>query len=166
MDYWTYLLLLMVGATGSLAACLKQFSWKKGAAKKAVKRGVVLGVSLAVFDWVFETWGAGAGYWSTAGSAFFIGAVPFEVSLIALCTGMTYHWIFPKKFSWLLAVSSSVVIAVVGAGVEASLNEQKLLVYAGGWTSVHAFASYFLAFLGMYLVNAWLNSRRSLTPRP
>ncbi|MCX6767964.1 MAG: hypothetical protein NTY90_04540 [Candidatus Micrarchaeota archaeon] len=161
LNYWVYLLVLAAGIAGSFAGYAQVSGlWKKGAERTVLRRGLVLGAILAVFDWVFENAGALFGYWHTAGSTLFLGAVPIEVFFIALSAGAAYNWIFPQKFSWLFAVCSSAVIAVIGAGIEASLAQEGLLVYTGGWTSAHAVVAYFAVFLGMYFVNRWLNSRK------
>ncbi len=161
MNYWVYLLVLSVGLVGTFAGYAQVIGWwKKANVKAIVRKGLTLGLILAVFDWVFENAGAILGYWHSVGSTLFLGAVPVEVFFIALCAGAFYNWIAPKQFSWLLALASSLVIAVIGSGIEASLAEQNLLVYTGGWTSTHALVAYFVVFLGMYFANRWVEARK------
>ena len=160
MNYWVYLLVLSAGMVGTFAGYSQLVGWWKKDQKKILRHGLMLGLILAVFDWVFENAGAIFGYWHTAGSNLFLGAVPIEVFFIALCAGAFYNWVAPKQFSWLLAVASSVVIGVMGSGIEASLAEQGLLVYTGGWTSAHALVAYFLVFLGMYFANRWVEKQK------
>ncbi|MFH0973510.1 MAG: hypothetical protein V1817_01835 [Candidatus Micrarchaeota archaeon] len=156
LTVWVFLMFIAIGIYTSLLALLKP--------KEKLYAGMIkLGLFLAVFDFIFESWGAWAGYWISKGSLLPLDVfripgfegVPGEVFVIALCAGATYSLLFPKKFGWRVALPANFLIACVGAGIEAILISSGLLVYTGGWTSGHAVAAYFVTFL---LLN-WVNSK-------
>lgn len=149
MTFWVYLLCAAIGVYAVLLALLKP--------KKEQFAGMLkMGLFLALLDFAFENWGAWAGYWTSTGSLLPIAAVPTEVFLIAFCAGAVYSLLFPKKFDWNVALPSSFLIAVIGAGVEALLIGFELLAYSGGWTSFHALIAYFITFLIMHKANSVL----------
>ena len=147
MSLWIYLMLLALGLLGILPFLIR---------KKHCAEMLKMALFLALFDFAFENVGAWQGYWYSTGSAFPILAVPIEVFIIALCAGSAYALIFPRRFDWQLGIASSLVIAAAGTAIEAVLIGAGNLHYAGGWTSYHAFASYFVVFLAMGRVNELL----------
>lgn len=151
MSMWLFLLATAAGILATMAAFPR-----KGKKRVDVKPFVALGLFLALFDFAFETVGGIVGIWTSSGSVFPIGFVPVEVFLIAFAAGVAYSIVVPPKFSLKFGIASSLLIAVVGTGIEALLLGAGLLHYAGGWTSWHALVAYFLTFLLLHYVNAKL----------
>lgn len=153
MSLWMFLALLAVGILWTLVTFFRP-------SEKKLNRMFYMAAFLAVFDWVFETTGLYLGYWQSKAAWFFLGpAVPAEVFVIALCAGATLNLLFPK-FSWRTAIPTSLVIASVGAGIEAILEGLGNVSYIGGWTSYHAFVSYFFGFALFQFVNDFIESRK------
>ena len=110
-------------------------------------RALGMGVFLTAFDWVFESWGARAGYWYSHNSKRFVGAVPVEVMAGALGGGFAWAHLMPAQFQ---APYVLLVTATVGAG--GAMGEDRLawtgaMDYHWGWTWAHAVAAYFLVWL-------------------
>jgi len=124
------------------------------------KRAVLLGLFLAVFDFVFQNAGAWAGYWVSKGSVLWLVAVPVEVSIIAFCAGGAFALLFnPREVSLKVLAVACLAIAATGALVESILTTCGLLVYSNGWTSAAALVSYWAAFILIALVNSSLGAR-------
>jgi hypothetical protein len=149
MSIWAFLAVLAVSITSLLYVLMKP-------KKETVNRGIKLGLLLVVIDFVFENSGLLLGLWKTSGSALAFWAVPIEVMVVAFCVGITYSMLFAKKFITDLAITSSLLIAVVGTGIEALLLEMGVFVYYTEWTAWYALISYFIAFLLMHKLNSAL----------
>ncbi|MEM3369712.1 MAG: hypothetical protein QXE90_02565 [Candidatus Micrarchaeia archaeon] len=155
MSIWVFLLFTAIGMWGTVYYLVKDKT-PKSKLKELNSRAIKLGIFLLVFDFIFENLGLLLGYWYTSGSILQLGAVPIEVMGIAFCAGFTYAVLFPRKFDTKLGFFSSVWIAAAGTAIEAILVSQGVLMYTGGWTSLHAFVSYFAAFMIMHKVNSIL----------
>jgi len=149
MSIWVFLAIAAISVT----ALLYVFKRPK---KEILDRGMKLGVLLVIIDFVFENAGLLLGQWKTFDSAFAIGAVPIEVIVIAFCVGMTYSMLFARKFTLELAIASSLLIAIMGTGIEAALLSMSVFIYYAEWTAWHALISYFIAFLLMHKLNSIL----------
>jgi|GEM_PF-1751938 len=147
---WTYLLVVAVGITGTLAALLRPD-------RRTLKHAALLGLFLALFDFVFENAGAQAGLWYSQGGWAYLMAVPVQVIVIALLAGATFHLVMPARKDMLYITASSLLIAAVGTGIEAMLLDHGLLTYSGGWTSTHAVMAYWATFMLLHLVNLKLS---------
>ena len=149
MSIWVFLAIFIISVTAFLCIILRP-------KKTVIVRGIKLGIALLVIDFIFENSGLIFGYWKTSGSIFAIGAVPIEVMIIAFCVGIIYAMLFAKKFISNLAVTSSLLIAVIGTGIEALLISMDVFTYYSPWTSCLALISYFIAFLLMHKLNSTL----------
>jgi hypothetical protein len=149
MSIWLFLAILAISITALLYVLLKP-------KKDTLLRGAKLGILLVLVDFVFENAGLLLGQWKTFGSIFAIGAVPIEVMVIAFCIGGIYSMVFARKFILDIAITSSLLIAVVGTGIEAILLSMGVFVYYTEWTAWHALVSYFIAFLLMHKLNSLL----------
>jgi len=143
MSIWIFLLLLAIGIFAVLAV-LK---------RKNLFEALKLGLFLAVFDFFFENLGGHFDLWVTKNSVLFMGFVPIEVFCIATLAGATYYLLFPRTWDPSTALSTSFLIAVVGAMLEAGLVAVDYLEYMTWWNSYWAVVAYFLTFLMMYRVN-------------
>ncbi len=152
---WTYLLILAVGITGCIVSALRP-------TRDQLKKALLLGAFLAVFDLVFETAGAQAGLWYSQGGFAYLWAVPVQVFLIALLSGAAFHFVLPARKDALYMMSTALVIAAIGTGIESILLDHGLLTYASGWTSTHAIAAYWATFMLVHLVNLKLSGHRVL----
>lgn len=120
--------------------------------RQNLKKALLLGLFLAVFDWVFESAGALLNLWVSKGSIFFLWNIPLEVFLIAIFSGSVYYFVLEKKSSLGWLVLTSLLVAVVGMTMERALIELSLLQYFLAWNSVLAFISYFLVFAILFWV--------------
>ncbi len=143
MSIWFFLLMLAIGIFGILAVLTH----------KNLFEALKLGLFLAIFDFFFENLGGYFDLWVTKNSALFLGFVPIEVFFIATLAGATYYLLFPRTWNTAIAISSSFLIAVVAAMIEAALVAVDYLEYMTWWNSYMAVIAYFLAFLMMYKVN-------------
>jgi hypothetical protein len=64
--------------------------------------------------------------------------------------------LFARKFALELAIASSLLIAIMGTGIEAALLSMSVFIYYAEWTAWHALISYFIAFLLMHKLNSIL----------
>ncbi|WP_445476100.1 hypothetical protein ACT9XH_05085 [Methanococcoides methylutens] len=143
MSIWIFLLLLSIGIFSVLAVLLH----------KNISEALKLGLYLAIFDFFFENLGGHFDLWVTNYSVLFLGFVPIEVFFIATLAGATYYLLFPRNWDTATALSTSFLIAVVGAMLEAGLVSVGYLEYLNWWNSYWAVFAYFLTFLMMYKVN-------------
>ncbi|WP_091690633.1 hypothetical protein [Methanococcoides vulcani] len=143
MSIWIFLFLLSIGIFSVLAVLLH----------KNLSEALKLGLYLAIFDFFFENLGGYFGLWTTKNSILFLGFVPIEVFFIATLAGATYYLLFPRNWDTATALSTSFLIAVVGAMLEAGLVSGGYLEYMNWWNSYWAVLAYFLTFLMMYKVN-------------
>ena len=120
------------------------------------KKAIILGIALAVFDFIFESIGAMTDLWTTSGSIFSLGAVPVEVAIIAFFAGFVYSIILPKNLNMKLGLLFTFIIAVAGASIELVLLSNGLVSYSGWWSSYHAVVSYFIVFYGLYKLNSMI----------
>ncbi|MEA1944582.1 MAG: hypothetical protein U9N07_04505 [Euryarchaeota archaeon] len=151
MSIWIFLLMLAVGIFGVIAVLMR----------KNISEALKLGLFLAVFDFFFQNAGGYYGVWFTKKSILFLGFVPIEVFFIATLAGMTYYILFPRRWNTGIALSTSYLIAVVGAMIEAGLVAVDYLEYGGWWNSYWAVVAYFLTFLMMYRVNLLITKDRT-----
>ncbi len=143
MNIWIFLLMLAIGIFAVLAVLLH----------KNLFEALKLGLALAIFDFFFENIGGYFNLWVTKNSVLFLGFVPIEVFFIATLAGATYYLLFPRTWDRATALSTSYLIAVVGAMIEAGLVSLDYLEYMNWWNSYWAVVAYFLIFLMMYKVN-------------
>lgn len=155
MNIWLFLMFTAIGIWGTVYFVVKERTAKLKL-KELTSRAVRLGLFLWLFDFAFENLGLVLGYWNTAGSIFQIGAVPVEVMVIAFCAGFTYALLFAREFDWQLGFFSSLWIAAAGTAIESILVDLGALNYTNGWTSLHAFVAYWLAFMIMHKINSIL----------
>lgn len=120
---------------------------------KNLIEGLKLGLYLAIFDFFFQNMGGYFDLWVTKNSVLFLGFVPIEVFFITTLAGATYYILFPRTWDTATALSTSYLIAVVGAMIEAGLVSLDYLEYMNWWNSYWAVVAYFLVFLIMYKVN-------------
>jgi hypothetical protein len=106
------------------------------------------GLGLALIDFVIENAGAAAGLWFTKKSFLLLmGAVPTEVSLLAIIGGAAWMMRQPPKLDWYYIVADAVVFAGGGAAGEWLLIQNGIMRYSAGWNSALAFATYFITWL-------------------
>ncbi|HLD75937.1 MAG TPA: hypothetical protein VI874_02885 [Candidatus Norongarragalinales archaeon] len=157
LNLWIFLLLLGAGILGTLLAAMRP-------TENHLKKALFFGLLLAVCDFLFENVGALKGLWFTSGSAWFMFGlfVPVEVFLIAAMAGIAFYLVFPPHKNALYILSSALLIAAAGIGIEAILIDHALLTYANGWTSYQALASYFSMFVLLHLVSLKVHGMRIL----
>lgn len=145
-----YLLLLLIIAAAIWLLAIKT----KKLNKKETEKAVTFGIGLLIFDFIFESIGAMLGLWTINESLFMIGAVPFEVSLIAFFAGYVFTMVFPRKIKPPMGALFIFLIAVIGVSFEIILVHYGVLTYLAGWTSFHALVAYFVVFYAILELNA------------
>ena len=119
--------------------------------RKRLPNALKIGAFLLVFDFAFENSGWLLGLWQTF-STVAVGVVPIQVMGIAFFGGAAWAGYLPKKFSFWHSLPDCVVFAFFGALGERLLIWQGLFVYKLWWTSVLAFAAYFLTWMLLHFV--------------
>ncbi len=152
---WTYLLIVAASIFGCIVAAMRP-------SKDQLKKALLLGLFLAIFDFAFENAGAHAGLWYSQGGFAYLLAVPVQVFFIALLAGGAFHLVLPARKDALYTTSTALLIAAIGTGIESLLLDHGLLTYAGGWTSTHAILAYWATFMLLHLVNLKLSGHRVL----
>ena len=107
-----------------------------------IKKAVYIGLFLMLFDFAVENSGKTLGYWMSFQSSHFFLAVPVEVMLICVMGGAAWALYLPRKFNLAHSVLDIFTFALFGSLGEYLLGRNGLLIYSGGWTSLHAFAGY------------------------
>jgi len=139
LNWW----IVLIG--GILFATVAIFSTKH--IKKIWKYSLYLGLFLMIFDWILENIGALMGFWVSYGSMLFVSAVPLEVMIACVSVGVAYSVLVPKKWNLKYIIFCSLIPAVGGTLGEARLQSIGLMTYGNGWTWIHAFISYFAAWI-------------------
>ncbi len=127
--------------------------------KKKLKQALLLGLFLAIFDWIFENAGALLNLWVSKGSILFLWHVPVEVFLIAIFSGSVYYFVLEERKSPGWMAFSSLLIAVVGMTMEKALIELGMLQYFQAWNSVLAFIAYFVVFVLIFQVKELIRNK-------
>ncbi len=141
-----------------------------------VRTALIVGLFLMSFDFAFENTGTLIfGLWGTMGSSLFVLAVPIEVMLTCFFGGaawalyvMAVHTMLQEKlknhFSGRLAsyfiLLDVLFFGVGGASAEWCLIQRKVMYYDRGWTSLHAFVSYFGMWALLHILLHVLTRRR------
>lgn len=128
--------ILVACATGWLVIELRDHEGKD------IGKAVEVGVFLMVFDFVVENLGGIAGLWRSYNSTYLVLAVPIEIMLLAFIGGTAWALYQPRGFNWLYSFADVGVFALYGTIGEYILGTKGLLIYMGGWTSLHAFLGY------------------------
>ena len=124
-----------------------------------VKIALIVGLFLMTFDFAFENTGTLVfGLWGTMGSSLFVLAVPIEVMLTCFFGGAAWALYIMSVYTMLQArfkdrfngrldsyfiLLDVLFFGIGGATAEWCLIQRGVMYYARGWTSVHAFVSYF-----------------------
>ncbi|MEW6329365.1 MAG: hypothetical protein AB1468_04570 [Candidatus Micrarchaeota archaeon] len=109
---------------------------------RRIEKAIYIGLFLMLFDFAVENSGRTLGYWTSYQSASFVLAVPVEVMLICVMGGAAWALYLPRKFNLTHSVLDILTFALFGSLGEYLLGVNGLLIYGGGWTSLHAFAGY------------------------
>ncbi len=117
----------------------------RGRSQQDLKKAVEVGVFLMVFDFIVENIGKVLGLWETYNSILFVGAVPVEVMILALAGGTAWALYQPSRFSGWYTFAGILIFATFGTIGEYIIAEKGLMVYMGGWSSLHAFFGYALS---------------------
>lgn len=110
--------------------------------KERIKKGVLLGIFLLVLDFIVQNAGALLGYWNSYKSIFSVGATPIEIMLVCLFGGAAWYLYLPKKFVPAHSAVDALLFSSYATLGEFILGKEGLLIYSGGWTSLHAFLAY------------------------
>jgi hypothetical protein len=132
---------------------------KRNDFKRKMILALIMGLSLAIFDFVVENLGARLGYWLSLKSNFFILAVPVEIVFTCLLGGAAFfllisnfHWTFQK------ILLSTALWSIGGTAGELYLNWIGFMRYQNGWKSIpHALASYIVVWLLLHGFYRFLN---------
>jgi len=124
----------------------------RGKSQKDLGRAIEIGIFLMIFDFIVENIGKVLGLWETYNSIFFVGAVPIEVMLLALAGGTAWALYQPHRFYGVYTFVNILIFATFGTIGEYIIAEKGLMVYMGGWTSLHAFFGYVLTWMILHSI--------------
>ncbi|MBI1973226.1 hypothetical protein HYS54_00290 [Candidatus Micrarchaeota archaeon] len=131
-----------------------------------VLKALLLGAFLVVFDFAVENAGAILGFWTVKQSALHVMAVPVEVMILIFFGAAAWAMHVPEKRNWLYMLFDSLNFGFFGALGEFILLQNQMMEYSNGWTSMHAFAGYFVTWLILFAL--WwlvLNYKSSRNPK-
>ncbi len=109
-------------------------------------------IFLLLFDLVVENSGRLLGLWEVYGSIYFIGAVPIEVMALALVGGTAWALYQPSDFNKVYSIVDISLFSLFGTLGEYVLLTKGLMVYSGGWTTVHAVMGYALTWVILHFL--------------
>lgn len=121
-----------------------KINWKD---KKEIKKALMMGLFLMIFDFIFENSGFYLGLWKSSYSLFFVLSVPIEIMGVTLFGGTAWALYLPRKFNKIYTISDILVFSIFGALGEFILIRNGIMTYLGGWTSLYAFFSYMLTWI-------------------
>jgi len=119
---------------------------------KSLKKALVLGLFLMLFDFAVENIGGILGYWQTHGSLVPLWFVPVEIVALTTIGGAAWALYLPRKSDWKYTLFDSWFFGVFGALGETLMIKNGLMTYMGGWTPVHAFFGYFVTWVILHTV--------------
>jgi hypothetical protein len=117
-----------------------------------LKKAVLMGLFLMVFDFIFEGSGTLFGLWRSSHSILPILTVPVEVMLICLIGGAAWYLYLPEKFNRFHSAADILLFAFFGALGEAVLVGNGMMTYYQWWTSYHAFVAYGITWVILHYV--------------
>lgn len=122
--------------------------------KRIPKSAIILGMFLATFDFIVENFGSMYGFWISKNSSFFILAVPMEIILTCLFGGISYSLLMSTiKWNSKKAFVNLILWSLGGTIGEFYLRTLNFMQYGNGWLSFpHAFLSYFITFIILYIL--------------
>jgi len=125
---------------------------KQPAKSKILNKAILLGLFLMVFDFIIENGGYFAGLWTSPMTIFPIITVPIEIIVLAIIGGTAWALHLPEKFDKTYAAVEVIVFGFFGALGEYLLELNGMMVYTGGWTSIHAFFGYVITWIILFWV--------------
>jgi len=128
--------------------------------RKILKQALLLGLFLMAFDFVVENAGFFAGQWTSPQSIFLVIAVPIEIIALTIIGGTAWALHLPEKFDRTYAAIEVIIFGTFGALGEYLLMLNGMMVYTGGWTSIHAFFGYVITWIILFWV--WYKIIRGL----
>jgi len=145
-SFWSILLFL------ALAWFLIEvkINWMK---RKRIKKAVMIGLFLMIFDFIFENSGFYIGFWTSFHSLFFVLTVPVEIIGVTLLGGIAWALYLPRKFNRLYSVADILLFSIFGTLGELILTTNGIMSYSSGWTSLHAFFSYMITWIILHTLN-------------
>lgn len=129
---------------------LEFYAWKDH--MERVKKAVLVGLFLMLFDFVVENSGAIFGLWMTHDSLFAIGIVPIEIMLVCLIGGTAWALYLPRKFDAVHSIVDILVFAFFGAMGENLLGLAGLMSYYQWWNFGWAVLAYALTWAILHFV--------------
>ncbi len=126
----------------SLAFIWFLYETAKKKKRSIIKPALLLGVFLMVFDFMVENLGFFAGFWTSPRSIFPVIAVPIEIMALTFMGGYAWGMHLPLKFDRAYMLFETLIFGFFGALGEYLLILNGMMIYRGGWTSIHAFFGY------------------------
>ena len=146
-----------------LASALLWFGLEANGNRGRMASALKVGAFLLVFDFIIENSGWLVGLWYTE-SDFAVGVVPVQVMGVALFGGAAWALYLPRTFNAWHSFADCLVFASFGALGEWLLIGQVLFVYQQWWTSLDAFAAYFLTWVVLHYVRYGVFFRNEKQP--
>ncbi len=107
-----------------------------------IKYAFIMGLFLMVFDFIAENIGAFAGLWTSPQSIFSVITVPIEIMALTFIGGYAWSMHLPLKPNRVYMFIEVLIFGFFGALGEYLLILNGMMIYMGGWTSIHAFFAY------------------------
>lgn len=123
--------------------------------RKILNQALALGLFLMLFDFVIENGGFFAGLWTSPQSIFLVIAVPIEIIALTIIGGTAWALHIPEKPSHSYIAFELLIFGIFGALGEYLLMLNGMMVYTGGWTSIHAFFGYVITWVVLFWVWYW-----------
>jgi hypothetical protein len=121
--------------------------------KSIIKKALMIGLFLMVFDFAVENTGKVFGLWETHESLFFVLYVPIEIMILCTFGGAAWALYLPENFDKTHAFLDILVFSFFGALGEFIIMKNNLMSYGNGWTSYHAFIGYAITWMILHFIN-------------
>jgi len=132
LPFFSFWLILLVFSTAWFLIEVK-LNWNN---KTRIKKALLIGLFLMIFDFVFENLGildTFLGHWQSFHSLFFVLYVPIEIIFITLLGGAAWALYLPRKFNIFYSIGDVLLFSTYGMVGEYILNSSGIMYYRGGW---------------------------------
>lgn len=146
-SFWSILLILTV----AWFLIEVKLNWRN---KTRIKRALLIGLFLMIFDFIFENLGAVGsflGEWQSFHSLFFILYVPIEIIFVTLLGGTAWALYLPKKFNIYYSLGDILLFSTYGMIGEYILTVNGIMWYRGGWIP-HEFIGYMITWIILHIL--------------
>jgi len=120
---------------------------------KALKKALIIGLSLMLIGFIVENLGKVLGLWSISDSVFFIFYIPLEAILICFFAGFAWSLYLPKKSNLNYSLYDVLIFSIFGTLGEIILIKNDILQYHDGWGTPFVFIGYVSVWVLLHVMN-------------